>query len=76
MVAVRSRLSNRSSNICSTGNHEHPAIQLVCPELTGARLAALRRVVALEGAVPLLSVAAVATGTGFGAAAMWAVHLF
>ncbi|HET7245029.1 MAG TPA: ABC transporter permease [Streptosporangiaceae bacterium] len=40
--------------------------------LTGARLATLRRVVALEGAVPLLSVAAVAIGTGFGAAAMFA----
>jgi hypothetical protein len=40
--------------------------------LTGARLATLRRVVALEGAVPLLSVAAVAIGTGFGAAAMLA----
>jgi hypothetical protein len=36
------------------------------------RLATLRRVVALEGAVPLLSVAAVAIGTGFGAAAMYA----
>jgi len=40
--------------------------------LTGARLATLRRVVALEGAVPLLFVAAVAIGTGFGAAAMYA----
>jgi predicted lysophospholipase L1 biosynthesis ABC-type transport system permease subunit len=40
--------------------------------LTGARLATLRRVVALEGAVPLLSVAVVAIGTGFGAAAMYA----
>ncbi len=40
--------------------------------LTGARLATLRRVVALEGAVPLLAVAAVAIGTGFGAAAMFA----
>jgi hypothetical protein len=38
--------------------------------LTGARLATLRRVVALEGAVPLLAVAAAAIGTGFGAAAM------
>jgi hypothetical protein len=38
--------------------------------LTGARLATLRHVVALEGAVPLLAVAAVAIGTGFGAAAM------
>jgi hypothetical protein len=38
--------------------------------LTGARLAMLRRVVALEGAIPLLVVAAVAIGTGFGAAAM------
>jgi FtsX-like permease family len=38
--------------------------------LTGARLATLRRVVALEGAVPLLAVAAVAIGTGFGAAEM------
>jgi hypothetical protein len=38
--------------------------------LTGARLPTLRRVVALEGAVPLLAVAAVAIGTGFGAAAM------
>jgi hypothetical protein len=40
--------------------------------LTGARLATLRRVLALEGAVPLLAVAAVAIGTGFGAAAMYA----
>ncbi len=39
--------------------------------LTGARLAMLRRVVALESAVPLLAVAAVAIGTGFGAAAMY-----
>jgi len=38
--------------------------------LTGARLATLRRVVALEGAVPLLAVSAVAIGTGFGAAEM------
>jgi hypothetical protein len=38
--------------------------------LTGARLATLRRVVALEGAVPLLAVSAVAIGAGFGAAAM------
>jgi hypothetical protein len=38
--------------------------------LTGARLGMLRRVVALEGAVPLLAVAAVAIGTGFGAAEM------
>jgi hypothetical protein len=40
--------------------------------LTGAPLAMLRRVVALESAVPLLAVAAVAIGTGFGAAAMYA----
>jgi len=40
--------------------------------LTGARLATLRRVVALEGAVPLLAVAAVAVGTGFAGAAMYA----
>jgi hypothetical protein len=40
--------------------------------LTGARLATLRRVVALESAVPLLVVAAVAIGAGFGAAAMYA----
>jgi hypothetical protein len=40
--------------------------------LAGARLATLRRVVALEGAVPLLSVAAVAIGTGFAGAAMYA----
>jgi FtsX-like permease family protein len=40
--------------------------------LSGARLATLRRVVALEGAVPLLAVAAVAIGTGFGAAALYA----
>jgi hypothetical protein len=40
--------------------------------LTGARLSMLRRVVALEGAVPLLSVAAVAIGTGFAAAALYA----
>jgi predicted lysophospholipase L1 biosynthesis ABC-type transport system permease subunit len=42
--------------------------------LTGARLATLRRVVALESAVPLLAVAAVAIGTGFGAAAMFAAE--
>jgi hypothetical protein len=42
--------------------------------LTGARLATLRRVVALEGAVPLLASATVAIGTGFGAAAMYASH--
>ena len=40
--------------------------------LAGARLATLRRVVALESAVPLLAVAAVAIGTGFGAAAEYA----
>jgi hypothetical protein len=40
--------------------------------LTGARLATLRRVVALEGAVPLLAVAAVAVGVGFAGAAMFA----
>ena len=40
--------------------------------LTGARLAMLRRVVALESAVPLLAAAAVAIGTGFGATAMYA----
>ena len=40
--------------------------------LTGARLAMLRRVVALESAVPLLAVAAVAIGTGFGVTAMYA----
>jgi cell division protein FtsX len=39
--------------------------------LTGARLATLRRVVALESAVPLLAAAAVAVGTGFGATAMY-----
>jgi hypothetical protein len=42
--------------------------------LTGARLATLRRVVAMEGAVPLLSVAAVAIGTGFAGAAMFATE--
>ena len=41
--------------------------------LTGARLATLRRVVALEGAVPLLAIAGVSIGVGFGAAAMLAV---
>jgi hypothetical protein len=40
--------------------------------LTGARLPMLRRVVALEGAVPLLSVSAVAIGAGFAGAAMFA----
>jgi FtsX-like permease family len=40
--------------------------------LTGARLATLRRVVALEGAVPLLSAAAAAIGAGFAGAAMFA----
>jgi hypothetical protein len=40
--------------------------------LTGARLATLRRVVALESAVPLLAAAAVAIGTGFGVTAMYA----
>jgi hypothetical protein len=40
--------------------------------LTGARLATLRSVVALEGAVPLLAVSAVAIGAGFAGAAMYA----
>jgi predicted lysophospholipase L1 biosynthesis ABC-type transport system permease subunit len=40
--------------------------------LTGARLSLLRRVVALESAVPLLAVAAVAIGVGFSASAMFA----
>ncbi|HTZ28184.1 MAG TPA: FtsX-like permease family protein [Streptosporangiaceae bacterium] len=40
--------------------------------LTGARLATLRRVVVLEGAVPLLAAAAVAIGVGFAGAAMFA----
>jgi hypothetical protein len=39
--------------------------------LTGARLAMLRRVVALETAVPLLAGAAVALGTGFAVSAMY-----
>jgi len=42
--------------------------------LTGARLSTLRGVVALEGAVPLLTVAVVAIGTGFCAAAMYATE--
>jgi len=40
--------------------------------LAGARLSTLRGVVALEGAVPLLFVAAVAIGTGFAGAALFA----
>jgi hypothetical protein len=40
--------------------------------LTGARLSMLRGVIAAESAVPLLAVAAVAIGTGFGASAMYA----
>jgi FtsX-like permease family protein len=40
--------------------------------LTGARLGMLHHVIALESAVPLLAVAAVAIGAGFGAAAMYA----
>jgi hypothetical protein len=40
--------------------------------LTGARLAMLRRIVTLESAVPLLAVAAVAIGAGFGASAEFA----
>ncbi len=39
--------------------------------LTGVRLRTLRRVVALESAVPLLIVAVVAIGAGFGAAALF-----
>jgi hypothetical protein len=39
--------------------------------LTGARLGLLRRVVALESAVPLLVVAAVSIGVGFGASALF-----
>ncbi|HEX4059483.1 MAG TPA: FtsX-like permease family protein [Streptosporangiaceae bacterium] len=41
--------------------------------LAGARLGLLRRVIVMESAVPLLAVAAVAIGTGFGAAAMYSV---
>jgi hypothetical protein len=43
--------------------------------LTGARLATLRHVVALEGAVPLLAVAAAAIGIGFVAAALYATEV-
>ncbi len=39
--------------------------------LTGARLATLRSVIVLESAVPLLAVAIVAIGAGFGASAMF-----
>ena len=41
--------------------------------LAGAPLGGLRRMVALESAVPLLAVAAVAIGTGFGVSAMYAI---
>jgi hypothetical protein len=40
--------------------------------LTGAGLGMLRRVIVMESAVPLLAVATVAIGTGFGASAMYA----
>ena len=40
--------------------------------LAGAPLGGLQRVIALESAVPLLAVAAVAIGTGFGVSAMYA----
>jgi hypothetical protein len=40
--------------------------------LTGARLGMLRRVIALENAVPLLTVAVVSIGVGFAASAMFA----
>jgi predicted lysophospholipase L1 biosynthesis ABC-type transport system permease subunit len=40
--------------------------------LTGARLGMLRRVIVLESAVPLLAVAVIAIGAGFGASAMYA----
>ena len=40
--------------------------------LTGARLGMLRRVILVESAVPLLAVAAVAIGIGFGASALYA----
>jgi hypothetical protein len=40
--------------------------------LTGARLGMLRRVVTLESAVPLVAVAVVSIGVGFGACAMFA----
>jgi len=61
--------SNRTGIAAGLADRKRPFSLL---RLTGARLATLRRVVALEGAVPLLSVAAVAIGTGFGAAAMYA----
>jgi cell division protein FtsX len=40
--------------------------------LSGARLGMLRRVILLESAVPLLAVAAVAIGAGFGTSALYA----
>ena len=40
--------------------------------LSGARLGMLRHVIVIESAVPLLAVAAVAIGIGFGASAMYA----
>ena len=49
-------------------DRKHPFSLL---RLTGAPLAMLRRVVALESAVPLLAVAAISIGAGFAASAMF-----
>jgi hypothetical protein len=57
---------------CSTRPKLGAQVQSGKLRLTGARLAMLHRVLALETAVPLLAVAAVAIGTGFGATAMYA----
>jgi hypothetical protein len=43
--------------------------------LTGARLGLLRRVIVMESAVPLLAVAAVAIGIGFGASALYSTMM-
>jgi predicted lysophospholipase L1 biosynthesis ABC-type transport system permease subunit len=50
------------------GDRKRPFSML---RLTGVQLGVLRRVVALESAVPLLVVAVVATGTGFLAAQLF-----
>jgi hypothetical protein len=50
-------------------DRKHPFSLL---RLTGARPGMLRRVAAVESAVPLLAVAAIAIAAGFGASAMYA----
>jgi hypothetical protein len=72
VLQAEARLGGRGARGVVFSEHDVQVAEAGLLRLTGARLATPRRVVALEGAIPLLAIAAVAICTGFGAAAMLA----